>query len=164
MRITFFKDLGAREAAQVDWTWEQLCEWIARVAVYPSKHAMPLIKLGAFGEQRTAAGSLRHDANLLAISGLEGDYDGGVMTLREAAERLQAAGIRAFLYTSPSHHPDRPRWRVLCPLANERPPSERRALMARINGVLGGILSSESFTTSQAFYVGRLEGADYAFH
>ena len=45
MRVTFFKDLAAREAEQVDWTFEQLCDWIARVAVYPSKHAMPLIKL-----------------------------------------------------------------------------------------------------------------------
>ena len=164
MRITFFNNLSARDARQVDWTWEYLCEWIANAPVYPTKHAMPLIKLGAFGDVRTAAGSLRHNANLIACSGLEGDYDGGVMTLGEAAERLNAAGVRSMLYTSPSHHPDRPRWRVLCPLAREIAPSARRGLMARLNGTLGGVLSSESFTDSQAFYVGRLEGGDYAFN
>ena len=163
MRITFFNDLTACEAREVDWPWEQLCDLIANPPVYPTKHAMPLIKLGAFGDVRTAAGSLRHNANLLACSGLEGDYDGGVMTLCEAAERLAAAGVRSIVYTTPTHHPDRPRWRVLCPLAREIVPGARRGLMARLNGVLNGALSSESFTDSQAYFVGRLEGADYAF-
>jgi hypothetical protein len=37
-------------------------------------------------------------------------------------------------------------------------PSERKKLVARVNGVLGGVLAGESFTLSQAYYLGSVNG------
>jgi archaellum biogenesis ATPase FlaH len=123
-----------------------------------SKAALPLIKLGTFGDDRTRHGSLRHNANLLTIEGVEGDYDGEDRSVAWAVAKLEDAGIAAVVYTSPSHRPDAPRWRVLCPTSESLPPAERERLMARVNGVLGGILASESFTLSQTYYCGGVEG------
>mgnify|MGYP003656077731 CR=1 FL=1 len=120
----------------------------------PAKSDLPLVKLGTFGDVRTEKGSLRHDANLLSVSGVEGDYDAGLVSTQDAAERLRQAGIAALIYTTPSHTAEAPRWRVLAPLAMEVAPAEREALCARMNGALGGILADESFTASQTFYFG----------
>ncbi len=119
---------------------------------------MPWLKLASFGTAITAKGSLRHNANLLKIEGIEGDHDAGTMTLEEAAKRLENASLAALLYTSPSHTSAKPRWRVLCPTSEALAPSERERLCARLNGVLGGCLSLESFTLSQAYYYGSVSG------
>lgn len=79
------------------------------------------------------------------------------MTVEEAVAKLQAAGIAAMVYTSPSHKADSPRWRVLCPASAPLPAADRTRLVARLNGVLGGILAIESFRLSQAYYFGSVE-------
>lgn len=142
-------------------TWADLIERI-RTGRGRTKADCPWLKLAAFGDERTAAKSLRHDANVVQLYGIEGDYDGEQVQPEEALAKLEAAGIRALVYTSPSHAPQKPRWRVLAPLSHPMPPDARSALLARINGVLGGILSSESFTLSQSYYFGRTDDApDY---
>ena len=97
---------------------------------------------------------------MLSISGVEGDYDLGEMTPETAAEKLKAAGIASLIYTSPSHNlPGKGnRWRVLCPLSEPGKVSDRKRFLARVNGVLGGVLSNESWTDSQAYYYGNIEG------
>lgn len=138
-----------------------LFEILRNPPVAKRKEDLPLIKLALFGDEASPAGSYRHDANLLEVWGVEGDYDGGQVSIAQAAELLQAAGIVAFLYTTPSHTPECPRWRVLAPCSRAHMPAERAALVAKLNGVLGGILAPESFTLSQAFFYGRVEGAEY---
>ena len=90
---------------------------------------------------------------------MEGDHDRGTLKPDEAADRLQQAGIAALIHTSPSHTPERPRWRVLAPLSRSMPPAEREQLVARLNGVLGRALQPESCTLSQGFYYGGVDGA-----
>ena len=94
---------------------------------------------------------------MLAITGIEADYDGPTttgpaMTVDEAVRRLAEARIQAIVYTSPSHTDAAPRWRVLCSLSREYIPSERARFVGRLNGLLGGIFAGESFTLSQAYY------------
>jgi hypothetical protein len=121
------------------------------------KSELPLFKMARFGDKRTAKGSLRHDANVLAISGIECDYDAGCFSFHDATNALQDARIFSIVYTSPSYQPaSNERWRAVCPLSCERPPKERAKYVSRVNGVLGGILSRESFTLSQSFYCGCL--------
>jgi hypothetical protein len=67
----------------------------------PEKSALPLVKLASFGDARTEKGSLRHDANLLRVSGVEGDHDAGAVSPQDAAERLRQAGNAALIYTTP---------------------------------------------------------------
>ena len=82
------------------------------------------------------------------------------LTPEEAAERLRREQVAAVVYTTPSHQKDGKgqRWRVLCPFSQEMNPAERQKMVARLNGVLGGVLSAESFTVSQSFAFGSVSG------
>jgi hypothetical protein len=123
------------------------------------KDGLPLIKLARFGTAISRKGSLRHNANVESIEGLEGDHDAGTMSVEQARECLEVAGLAGLIYTTPSHRPDKPRWRVLCPLSHSHAPADRERLCARLNGALAGALGGESFTLSQTYFYGRVKGA-----
>ena len=124
-----------------------------------SKEGLPLIKLATFGEKATASACYRSNANMIAIDGVEGDYDGELISLEDAADRLRTANIAGVIFESPSSTAAAPRWRVLCPLAATAVTHARNALCARLNGALGGILAPESFRPSQSYYFGMSEGS-----
>jgi hypothetical protein len=161
IRVTLFRDVGASKLQAFDWSFDELADKLNQATVYPTKADCPLIKLATFGEARSDKGSLRHDANVIEITGIEADYDGEKVTLAEAQMLLYEQGIAAILYTSPSHTEERPRWRVLAPLSKPYPPTDRARFVGRLNGALGGILAPESFTLSQSYYAGRVQGAPY---
>jgi hypothetical protein len=120
------------------------------------KYALPLLKLAKFGDKRTAKKCLRHNDNVEAITGVEVDYDGERVTFEDAVALIRAAGLFALVYTSRSHMAAAPRWRAVLPTSKDLPPPERARLVARVNGVLGGILARESFTLSQSYYFGKV--------
>lgn len=126
--------------------------------VAETKSDLQWLKLGRFGDKRTDKNCLRHDLNLESISGVEGDYDGGLMPMGVAAAKLKEAGLAALLYESPSSTADKPRWRVLCPCSATLDPQKREPLVGRLNGVLGGVLDNVSFNLSQAYFFGNIEG------
>jgi hypothetical protein len=154
---TFFADKAAAQKDQRQVTVETLFNLI-RDTTAPAKAELPWIKLARFGNAVSEQGCLRHDRNVIAITGIEGDYDGERMRFDEAVEIAAKAGLRAIIYTSPSHAPERPRWRILCPTSRELPPRERAHMVARINGLYHGILSAESFALSQSYYYGSVNG------
>ncbi|WP_171211218.1 hypothetical protein [Ruegeria sp. HKCCA5426] len=121
---------------------------------------MAHIKLGRFSGERTEKNALQSNAAHIAISGIEVDYDAGLMSLDETEKLLRKVNVAAFLYTSPSHDPlnRKHRWRALCPCSKELSPSGRAQLVARLNGALGGVLANESFTASQSFTFGYVFG------
>jgi predicted P-loop ATPase len=163
--VTIFDDVYGRDLTAQDLTIEELFERIKNTQA-PDKASLPLFKLARFGSLRTPqdpnnprkGNSLRHDANVMAVTGGEGDYDGESMPLDEAVARLEAADISFIAYTSPSHSDASPRWRVVCPFSKEVPPAERARLMNWLNGLLGGVLSRESWPISQCFYFGGING------
>jgi hypothetical protein len=158
LAVSMFADVRAQRIEPNHLSLRQLQERLNSTTAR-DKAALPLVKLATFGDARTEKGnSLRHDANLLRVSGVEGDYDAGAVTPQDAAERLRQAGIAALIYTTPSHTAEAPRWRVLAPLARPVAPAEREALCALLNGALGGILAAESFTPSQSYYFGAVTG------
>lgn len=158
LTITRFLDAGSKRILPVDASLRRFADQI-RTERADAKSELPWLKLARFGDVRTEKGALRHDANLVAIDGVEGDHDAGTLTVAEACSRLQAAGLAAVVYTTPSHTPERPRWRVLCPTSAPLSPDERDALCARLNGALDGALARESFTRSQAYYYGGVGAA-----
>ena len=153
---TRFYDHGASKRSEVSQTFAELVRHIEVAGPFAEKSRCWWIKLATFGDVRTERGSLRHDANVIEVHGVEADYDGEQVQPEDAVERLERAGIRAVVYTSPSSRPAAPRWRVLAPLSHPCPPEARSGLLARVNGVLGGIVAPESFVLSQAYYYGRL--------
>ncbi len=119
-----------------------------------------MLKLAKFGAVKTPAGALRHDANVVSITGIEGDYDAGLVPVSEAVERLERHKLRAIIYSSWSHTPDKPRWRVLVPLSAPIQPHERLRYAEALNGLLGGILAPESGNLSLSYYVGYPAGSE----
>lgn len=159
--VSVFDDVGAHTVKQLPLSLEQLSAQLSRPKQYARKADCPLLKLARFGNLKTKSDSLRHDANVEAVTGIEGDHDAGTMSIEAAAARLRAAGIQAIVYTSASNTEEHPRWRVLAPLSREYPPAERKRFAAWLNGVLNGVLAPESFTLSQSYYFGRVNGAPY---
>jgi hypothetical protein len=157
LTVTLFGDKVARHKIEKIISLRALARRIPKMTA-ARKDRLLLIKLARFGDALSANGCLRHDANVLDIDGLETDYDAGKMPVEEASRRLREANVAALVYTSPSHTEPNPRWRVFCPTSETLPPERREALVARINGVLGGVLAGESFTLSQGYYFGSVKG------
>ena len=153
--VTIFGDHAAQDKRQESLTTEGLAELI-RATSAPEKARLPWLKLARFGNARTPKGSLRHDRNVIACSGLEADYDGGKIGFAEAVETIEKAGIQAIVYTTPSHSDQAPRWRVLCPFSCELAPDRREPMMGRLNGIFRGCFTCESWTLSQAYYYGSV--------
>ncbi len=177
MKVTIFDNVGCNSKSELDLSWSDLCEMLKSPKVEAVKTGGKLVKLATFGTIRNPnpkkpdqpeKWSLKHDGNVLTITGVEGDYDGEVVTVDDALAKLESAGIRALIYTSwsdglvkPPKYNGGPRWRVLAPLSESCAPSERARLVARLNGALGGILANESFTLAQGYFFGKRPGADF---
>jgi AAA domain/FaeA-like protein len=155
--VTHFLDKTARKKGERQYSLQSLMETI-QAEEGAAKSVLPWLKFTRFGMKFSPDKSLRHDANALAITGVEGDYDGEEVSFDDAVHALREHGIACIVHTSPSHTPEKPRWRVLAPTSCELPPSERYALVARLNGALEGVLGPESFTLSQAYLYGHIDG------
>jgi hypothetical protein len=155
IHISFFQNFAASSISVKELSLSDLAKLILNTTA-PSKDKLPWLKLAKFGDKRSPKNSLRYDANVLCITGIETDYDGGVLSLDAAAGIIKTANLQALLYTSPSHTEDKPRWRILLPTSKDLAPSTRAKLVARINGLFDGVLASESFVLSQAYYFGSI--------
>jgi hypothetical protein len=157
--ITFFDHRSAKFKREMQITLPELRE-IIEAQTAERKDLLPWIKFAVFGERRTKENSLRCDANVNWVTGCEADYDGEQISIDQAKEIIDKAGIEALIYTSPSHLPDKPRWRIVCPFSERQQPERRAQMVARLNGLFRGALAAESFTLSQSYYYGHVVDAD----
>ena len=157
--VTSFEKISAQSLRYGMLTLRELASVITSTTA-KTKEDLPLLKLQRFGDQRTDKNCLRSDANVIEIFGIEGEHDAGTMSFTEATEALRKAKLRGIIYTSPSYIPGtKERWRVLLPTSGPLAPGSRTGLVARLNGVVGGMLApTESFTLSQSFYYGSVNG------
>jgi hypothetical protein len=159
VHVTFFPDFAAKSHTTDYLTLLDLRERVLNASAR-KKHNLPWLKFAIFGNKPTQKGSLRHDANVERITGIEIDYDIEQVSFANALTALNELQIAALLYTSPSHSSDKPRWRVLAPTSEPLTPELRAKLVAQLNGALKAKLAvdtvakSESFALSQAFYYG----------
>jgi hypothetical protein len=163
--VTVFRDkTGTTINAVHPMSLIELARVIRAAPPVPKREDAALLKLAKFGDNLTRKGSIRHDDNVIEISGIEGDYDAGRMPISEATERIKNAGIEALLYTTGSHTQEKPRWRVIAPFGRNYhgTPGELHATRAHwvnvLDAVLGGVLAPESLVLSQAYFFGRIEG------
>ena len=161
LALTWFEDRKGLTARPIRLPWPRLVERLQEVPPQPVKDNSPLLKLATFGDIRTEKDCLRHDGNVLEVTGVEGDHDSGEVSLEKAVSLLERWNLKAAVLPSWSHTPEEPRWRVYAPLSRPVKPEERRRYVAALNGILGGILAPESFTLSQSFYVGPRPGGEY---
>jgi hypothetical protein len=153
--VTFFPDQWAKSKQVRTLMLAELGDLILKTSA-KSKDGLPWLKFAVFGEERTEKNCLRHNDNVLTISGIELDYDAKQITFDQAVAVANRAGLAALLYTSASYTDTAPKWRILLPTSQPLPPSERAKLVARVNGLYGGAFSPESFTLSQSFYFGSV--------
>jgi hypothetical protein len=155
--VTFFQNEYAKT-----FTTESVQIWDLRDLILTTtastKDQLPWLKLAQFGDKPSDNDCLRHNDNVLSISGIEADYDGRKIPVAAAVATFKKARLHGLIYTSPSHTPKNPRWRVLCPTSRELEPAERAKLLARLQGVFGDIFAPESFTLSQSYYFGKING------
>src|ERR1700733_8080463 len=118
--VTFFSNFAAATKQEETICLRDLADRIVNTSA-ASKGELPWLKLATFGDLRTAANSLRHNANVLVITGIEADYDGERVGFEDAVAILTEAGGASVVYTSPSHTEGAPRWRVLCPFSKPTP-------------------------------------------
>lgn len=162
IHVTVWKSAGASSAGGGSTTMRSLAKAIQERKA-PSKEQLYWLKLGRFGDRATVNGSLRNNDNLIEIEGLEGDYDNKVVSFETAVEVAEKAGLACIIYTSPSHTPEEPKWRVLAPFSTALEPIERDVLMGRLNGLFatrGATFDPASWTLSQSYYYGCVEGRE----
>jgi hypothetical protein len=158
--ITFFKNIYATTKTSKRMALPEMRDMILATEG-GTKGDLPWLKGAAFGDKRTPKDSLRHDENVLGFDLIELDYDKGVMGLDEAITIIKDMNVRALIYSTPSHTPPAPRWRLLMPVSCSLPLEMRAKLCARVNGRFDGIFAPESFTLSQSYYFGMaLENPD----
>ena len=136
----------------------------------PTKAQLRLITCGHFGSLRSlpgpdgkGGGSLRWEGNMQSVSAANGDHDAGTLPFREMVDRLNARGVAFVAYTTARNAPGAPRWRVHCPYSKDLPLSQHARMTDRLNGVLGGELSIESWNPSQGWYFGAVDGVPFEF-
>lgn len=160
--VTGFDDIYAKTKRNGDLTLPELRDRIL-AATAPTRSKLPWVKLATFGSKRTDKRCLRHDDNVISFDGVELDYDGKLIggksiSYEEAIEIVKRMDTRCLIYTSPSHTPAAPRWRLLIPLSKTDSRSEmRKRFVARVSGFFKNIFDPASFKLSQSYYYGRAE-------
>jgi Primase C terminal 2 (PriCT-2) len=153
--ITRFEDETAQTMSKAELSMPALRDHILDENA-KSKKATPWLKMAKFGDDLSAKGCLRHDVNVIAITGIECDYDDEAISFDEAVEVMRGARVRCLLYTSASHSLETPRWRILAPLSKHYPPGSRASMVARLNGLFAGVLAPESFVLSTSYHYGSV--------
>ena len=156
---TVFPDVFAATAREIPLA--ALLETLRDPPTRPSKKACELFLTARIGDHRTPDNALRNNDNVLELSAVTGDYDGELIPLPTARDRLEVQGVKAAFCTSPSHTPEKPRWRVVAPLSAPTTKEMHPRLIARLDAALGGILASESRTLSQSYFFGKVNGHEY---
>ena len=118
---TFTSRTDTTRKREIAMTLDELAD-LVRTTTGAAKDVLPRLKAARFGATLNERGSLRWGGNVTTLSGVAADYDDEEMTVDEAIERLEKAGIIGMVYTSPSNRPDAPRWRVVCPFSGLLPP------------------------------------------
>ena len=161
---TVFDDVGAHTKKEIPWS----LDIVDPDVTWLSKESCPLLKLAVFGDQSTDRGSLRSNKNVVAITGAEGDYDGESFAIEDAVALFEQSGIEGVFYTSASHTPENPRWRILLPFSKQYTGTQsemkawREAALKKAESIIGMQFEPESYVLSQSYYIGPVKGADFS--
>jgi hypothetical protein len=162
MKYTTFDDVLGKSLTEHDTTWPEFVEMLRSLPRVPQKEMAPLASLCTYGDHvKTDGESRRNSENVIAVYGIEVDYDGEVISYEDGVKKLQDAGLHSVVCTTASHTAHTPRWRVFLPFAAPGTLADREAALERVNGLFEARIAQESFSVSQAFYIGPAGDAEY---
>lgn len=160
VKFTTFPTAKVTAGKRVDTAWRDLCATLTAPTEHATKQNMPLWRPTISAGDSRAAGTAVDQ-----VFAVVGDYDGGLVTPADAAERLRNAGVTALVHTTASHSSDRPRWRVVAPLAAPITPEALPRYVSMLNGALGGalggVLAPESWECTRIYFYGRVRGVPF---
>ena len=160
--VSKFASVYAKDPPSVaSWFLEDIAE-LVEATTAPTKDQLPLIKLGEFSGKPNKTGCYRYDQAVLSLAGAFGDYDEGKVPMDVAADAMEAVGILAEFYETPSATADVHRWRVVVPFSQDVTPAEHATLVSKLNYMLhdrcGAELAVELWTLSTCYFIGNFDG------
>ena len=167
VKLTKFPDVHAKTLQVAERPWNELVDLLTSPAIYTAKEHQPLLSLCQFSGEALPSGCLRSGHFVTECHGIEIDYDDGVITIEQARDILQDAGIISVIHTTASCHqpkgnkPPGWRWRAVIPFSAPVPALDRARYVGMINALFGGAIGAESFDLGRSFYVGRLRGVHW---
>ena len=162
MKYTTFDDVLGKVLTEHDTTWPEFIGMLQSLPRVPQKELSPLLSLCTYGDYVKAGGeSLRNSENIKDVYGIEVDYDGEIISFEDGVKTIEDAGLQSVACTTASHTAQTPRWRVFFPFAASGTLADREAALERVNGLFEARIAQESFSESQAFYIGPAGGAEY---
>jgi hypothetical protein len=91
--ITLFADVYGQDLIDKEMSLEELRDLVLTTTAR-QKTQLPLLKLANFGTERNAESqSLRHNANVTSVTGVEGDYDAMQVPFRPRRRAPQSGTI-----------------------------------------------------------------------
>lgn len=157
MAFTFFPNDFAFKKSERTFTLREFKAKVKRTTA-EKKSDLPWFKVARFGDKKTDKGSYRSNANLKNFDAIETDYDKGKISIEEACDLFEKAGLSGMCYETPSSAPPNHSFRSVFACSRVMQPNERKALVARIKGLLDESFDDASFTSSQSYRYGGIEG------
>jgi hypothetical protein len=148
---TKFKGIEPKGELATISSFDTIFNELGNPETYPNKAACMGVSFSAFKNNH------RNKDNFEKAYAVMVDYDEGKMSIEEAAKRIENNGLKDFLYTSASHTPEHPRWRVIAPLHNPVDYNGYYALVGALNSILGGGIDKGSFEAERFYYAGKVE-------
>lgn len=159
LTLTLIRDQTGSVMKPLTFTLPEWRDQIQQDGGIIDKTGLLWLKGALFGVLKSEKGSYRHDANVTAITAVMVEHDTGKISFDKAIATLKKAKLRWLAYTSPSYKKvEKEKWRLVLPLSSHAKPERHVELVAAINGLFDGQLAPESFTLSQAYYFGPVNG------
>jgi len=164
--ITIFPDTRTPQGSTKTLTWGELRLMVEAPNGADDKLGQPLLKLGLFEDNQ------RNGLKLRRLSGLELDIDGkqnldSPLDMHSALKLLEDNGYSAIGYTTTSHTPEAPCYRILMPFhtpiecpqgVTDELKTKLEHYVDQVRSILPVKLDSCATVPAQAYYYGRMKG------
>ena len=123
---------------------------------HPNKASCPGSRWRCSGTIAPMLEAFANNANVRVVYGLEGDYDGGSISVDDTISRLESHNIRARFIPARRTRRRNRAGAFLAPLNSPCPPEQRGGRWRALNGAWAACWH-ESFTLSQSYYYGQVD-------
>jgi hypothetical protein len=159
--VSWFPDagIGTGKPAYGDpetMTWQHFTEvfWLRRIGLKDGSAFVPSRFIPEPGSRQVRRKAKNVAARTLVALDLEPDKETGEIPSapEDALARAEQEGLAALVYTSHSHTPDMPRYRIVLPLSADIPPEIPAPLIVARWLALDGVLDRSKLGASSLFY------------